>query len=250
MDFAKREVSVDELVSSVNIGTCSKDDKEKLLSLIKKYEDLFGKIIPGAAKGVQHQIRTIPHDPIVTRMRRIPLMDQDIIEREETMTTIVEHEEEKYEVGDMEDVIEDLKVEKHVGVAEATAQYGEAVKIRRTMTQPDTTVDGFETLIGEDQVEDPDFKELVKQSEGAPQSKNRLEVPRTIIAPEVLKENESLYGAMDKYIENEIMTTVVESEEEKYEVGDTKDVIEDLKIEEHVELAEERLEIRKTLLKT
>ncbi|CAG0896664.1 unnamed protein product [Cyprideis torosa] len=72
------------------------------------------------------------------------------------------------------------------------------------MTQPDTTVDGFETLIGEDLVEDPDSKELVKQSEGAPRSENRLEVARTILKPEVLKQNESLYGAMDKRIENVI----------------------------------------------
>ncbi|CAG0902319.1 unnamed protein product [Cyprideis torosa] len=86
------------------------------------------------------------------------------------MTTVVESEEEKYEVEDTKDVIEDLKVEKHVELAEATAQYEDAIKIRRTMPQPDSTVDGFETLIGEDLVEDPDSKELVKQSEGPPRN--------------------------------------------------------------------------------
>ncbi|CAG0895602.1 unnamed protein product [Cyprideis torosa] len=42
------------------------------------------------------------------------------------------------------------------------------------MTQPDTTVDGFETLTGEDLIEDPDSKELGKQSEGAP----RKQIPQ------------------------------------------------------------------------
>ncbi|CAG0892424.1 unnamed protein product, partial [Cyprideis torosa] len=120
------------------------------------------------------------------------------------MSTVVESEEEKYEAGETEDVIEELDVEKNVEVAEATSQYEDAVKKRRAMAQSDTTFDQFETLIQKDLVEDEDLdvKELVRQSEVAPQSQNCLEVARTILKPEVVKENGSQYIAMGKHIEN------------------------------------------------
>ncbi|CAG0893249.1 unnamed protein product [Cyprideis torosa] len=158
------------------------------------------------------------------------------------MTTVVEHEEEKYEVGDMEDVIEDLGVEKHVEVAEATAEFEDAFKLRQGMTHSDGTVDQFETMIGKNLVEDEDLdvKEVVKHKEGAPQSANRLEVIRTTVKPEAVTENGSQYGTIDDHIENIIEKEPVAN------LDINADVVEQL---QRTPESKDRLEISQSLLR-
>lgn len=82
MDFRKSEMFVNEVKYPVDVGNCDANIKEKLFSLLDDYKDLFCDVVPGAAKGVEHKIQTIPHDPIVSRMKRIPLNDQIVIEAE------------------------------------------------------------------------------------------------------------------------------------------------------------------------
>ncbi|CAG0899152.1 unnamed protein product [Cyprideis torosa] len=112
------------------------------------------------------------------------------IARNLCLFTSVESEEHKNDVEDMEDVIEDLHVEKHVEVIEGTSEYEDTITLRRAKTQSDTIIDQSETLIGKDFIEDLDVKQAVEQLQRTPESQNRLQIPRTILKPEAVKEHD------------------------------------------------------------
>lgn len=64
----------------VDFGEAKGADRRRLEELLKEYEDLFEKVVPGAAKEVSHKIVTTEHEPICCRTRRVPLRDQQIME--------------------------------------------------------------------------------------------------------------------------------------------------------------------------
>ena len=82
MDFQSLDATINELTNQAENVNISKQENKQLEEILEKYKDVFGPVIPGAAKMVQHHIETYPHEPIVCRMRRIPLADQEEIESE------------------------------------------------------------------------------------------------------------------------------------------------------------------------
>ncbi|CAG0886707.1 unnamed protein product [Cyprideis torosa] len=118
------------------------------------------------------------------------------------MTTVVESKEEKYEVRDMEDVIEDIEVEKPVEIVQGATEYQDSIKVHRTMTHSDMIVDQFENSVGKDFIEDVDVKDIVGQVEPIPASENGLEIGRTKLNPEAGKELECQSGTIDNHIGN------------------------------------------------
>jgi len=84
MKFAEDSLEVDlgaiEL-GQVDIGsTGGKRTEEAVMKLVRKYEEIFGAVVPGAAKGVEHAIHVTREEPVVCRGRRVPLNDQILIE--------------------------------------------------------------------------------------------------------------------------------------------------------------------------
>ncbi|CAG0893277.1 unnamed protein product [Cyprideis torosa] len=177
----------------------------------------------------------------------------------DTMSTVVESEEEKYEVRGIEDF------EKHDEVVQGCTAYEDNINGRREITQSDTMVDRFGTLIEKDLIEDADLKDVVEQFQRTA-SDDPFEIARMISKPEVVGGNMCQSDTMDNDIENvfekepiedvgiendvveeserapgsedDTMTTVLESAEETYEVKDIEDVIEDLDFEKHDEVVQ------------
>jgi hypothetical protein len=67
-------------IEEASIGPMSDAGKRELRKLLEEYQDLFQEVTPGAVKGVVHRITTIPHQPIVCKQKRVPLLDQQVIE--------------------------------------------------------------------------------------------------------------------------------------------------------------------------
>jgi hypothetical protein len=79
----KRALSGEKIIGSMDIdfGQAKGEEYQMLKSLLEEYSDLFGKVVPGAAKEVQHEIKTKEHEPISCKGKRIPLLDQKMIEK-------------------------------------------------------------------------------------------------------------------------------------------------------------------------
>jgi hypothetical protein len=68
--------------TNVSIGSeIDGDERQKLEKLLKKYQELFGKVIPGAARDVEHFIEVTDDIPVVCWGKRVPLVDQELIEK-------------------------------------------------------------------------------------------------------------------------------------------------------------------------
>jgi len=86
LNFERQRASVRECcignvdMELVDTGDADGEQKRKLLNLLKEHEDLFQPIVPGAAKDVVHRIEVSDHEPFACRQKRIPLVDQKLID--------------------------------------------------------------------------------------------------------------------------------------------------------------------------
>ena len=69
-------------LDTMNVGSCSKEEKLELEKLLEEYRELFEPVVPGSAKTAVHRIKTIPHEPIVGRNSRVPLSEQGMLDEE------------------------------------------------------------------------------------------------------------------------------------------------------------------------
>ncbi|CAG0899770.1 unnamed protein product [Cyprideis torosa] len=121
------------------------------------------------------------------------------------MTTVAESEEEKYEVGDSEDVIEELDFDKHDEVVQGCTVLEDNINVRREITQSDTMVDRFGTLIEKDFIDD------------------RFDIAQMILKPEVVAGN----GCQSDTMDNDIGDENLVEKEPVEDTGIENDIIEE-----------------------
>jgi len=75
----KQKLEVSEV--SVDTGDLTAQQKCELKGLIEEFSDLFEKVVPGSAKGVEHEIHLETSDPVLKKMYRMPLVRQEIVKQ-------------------------------------------------------------------------------------------------------------------------------------------------------------------------